>query len=190
MADEQQTEASEAQGEKININRREFLNLAWLASLGILSIDLGVVTYFFALPRFREGEFGGVFTLGTPNDVPEAGSAPQDRPDGKFWLSHTEDGVLALYKVCTHLGCLYGWIDEEGIFRCPCHGSQFQPDGTYIFGPAPRSLDRFVVQLVDKTTGEVVAMTDPESGGPVPLPEDANITIQVDTGTLLRGKPK
>jgi cytochrome b6-f complex iron-sulfur subunit len=179
-----------AEEPKIKINRREFLNLAWLASLGILSIDLGIVTYFFAMPRFREGEFGGTFTVGGAGELPEAGSSPDENPRGKFWLANTAAGVLALYKVCTHLGCLYGWIEEEGIFRCPCHGSQFEQNGDFKLGPAPRNLDRFVVQLVNETTGEVLAETDLETGAPLPVPDDPNIVLRVDTGNLVRGLPK
>ena len=186
----EETPAEETEEPKMKINRREFLNLAWLASLGIISLDLGVVLYFFALPRFREGEFGGTFTVGSAFDLPEVGSSPAENPRGKFWLARTEEGVLALYKVCTHLGCLYSWLDEEGIFRCPCHGSQFAPDGEFRAGPAPRDLDRFAVQLVDTSTGEVVAETDPETGGPVQLEDNPNIVVRVDTGNLLRGKLK
>jgi cytochrome b6-f complex iron-sulfur subunit len=95
---------------------------------------------------------------------------------------------MALYKVCTHLGCLYNWNDQEVKFICPCHGSQFQSDGEYIQGPAPRNLDRFVVQAVDPNTGEVIAETDPETGGPLPLPNE-NVVVSVDTGRKITGQP-
>jgi cytochrome b6-f complex iron-sulfur subunit len=114
-------------------------------------------------------------------------AAPANNAKGKFWLTRTDQGVLALYKVCTHLGCLYAWRDQEGKFICPCHGSQFEPDGTYIRGPAPRSLDRFVVQVVGPD-GQVLAETDPETGGPVPVPDDPNVIVQVDTGRKVTGK--
>ncbi len=171
------------------INRREFLNIAWLASLGILTIDMGVVTYFFALPRFKEGEFGGTFTLGPAVELPPENVDPIGFPKGRFWLARTNQGVLALFMVCTHLGCLYQWQDAQGIFRCPCHGSRFSYDGTYIGGPAPRSLDRFVVQAVDANSGEIVAETDPE-GGPLAVPDSDNIVVRVDTGNKILGKPR
>jgi cytochrome b6-f complex iron-sulfur subunit len=169
------------------VNRREFLNFAWLASLGFLTVNMAGLTYLFAMPRFKEGEFGGVFTVGKAADLPAAGSAPLNYPKVKLWLSNTPDGVMALYKVCTHLGCLYNWLDQEGIFGCPCHGSRFQPDGTYIQGPAPRNLDRFIVQAVDETSGEVLAQTD-EGGGPLAMPDNPNAVIRVDTGQRIRGQ--
>ena len=114
-------------------------------------------------------------------------ASPANYPKLKFWLTHSEQGVQALYKVCTHLGCLYAWRDQEGKFICPCHGSQFQYDGTYIQGPAPRSLDRLVVQVVSPN-GEILAETDPETGGPVPVPDDPDVIVKVDTGRRIFGK--
>jgi cytochrome b6-f complex iron-sulfur subunit len=106
----------------------------------------------------------------------------------KFWLSNTEAGVLALYKVCTHLGCLYNWDDQQFRFLCPCHGSQFDKNGSYLAGPAPRNLDRFAVQAVDASSGEVVA--ESTDGSPLPVPADANVLIQVNTGMKIVGEPR
>ncbi len=182
---------SEEQGEKKTpVTRREFLNLAWLASLGFMTLSLGGVTYLFAMPRFKEGEFGGEFVVGSPSELPETTAGPGNNPRGKFWLSNTEEGVMALYKVCTHLGCLYSWSEQEFRFTCPCHGSQFEKNGNYIQGPAPRNLDQFVVRAVDTATGAVLAETPPE-GGPIPVPaDDTNVQIVVDTGTRIKGQPK
>lgn len=173
--------------EKPKLNRREFLNLAWLASLGFLVVDLAGVSFLFAMPRFKAGEFGGTFTIGNVSELPPKGSAPVNFPKVKLWLSNTDQGVMALYKVCTHLGCLYNWRDSENKFVCPCHGSQFQPNGTYIQGPAPRSLDRFIVQAVDPQSGNILAQTDAE-GDPLPVPDNPDVVIQVDTGNRIRGK--
>jgi cytochrome b6-f complex iron-sulfur subunit len=170
------------------INRREFLNLAWLASLGFLTVNLAGVTYLFSMPRFKEGEFGGIFNAGRVSDLPQPGSAPQNYPKLKLWLSNTEQGVMAIYKVCTHLGCLYNWSDQEDKFICPCHGSQFEADGGFIRGPAPRSLDRFALRIVSQD-GTLLAETG-EDGKPVPLPDDPNATIQVDTGKRINGESR
>jgi cytochrome b6-f complex iron-sulfur subunit len=144
------------------------------------------MTYLFAMPRFKEGEFGGIFTVGKVSDLPAAGSPPVNIPKVKMWASNTEEGFLAIYKVCTHLGCLYNWNDQENKFLCPCHGSQFQANGEYIAGPAPRSLDRFVVQAVDPNTDAV--LSESTDGQPLKLPVNPDALIQVDTGKRVRGK--
>src|SRR4030042_1459308 len=172
---------------KLAVNRREFLNIAWLASLGFFTISLTGVSYLFALPRFREGEFGGVINVGKVSELPETGSSPVNYPEVKLWVSNTEAGVMALYKVCTHLGCLYNWREQEGKFVCPCHGSQFQADGEYIKGPAPRSLDRFVVQAIDPSTQQIIA--ESTAGSPLPLPDNLDAEIRVDTGKRIQGIP-
>jgi len=177
---------TEADLAKKKINRREFLNLAWLASLGFLLVDLGGMSYLFALPRFKEGEFGGVLTIGKVSDLPQVDSAPTNLPKVKLWISNSDKGLMALYKVCTHLGCLYNWNNQEGKFICPCHGSQFQLNGTYIQGPAPRSLDRFLVQVIDPNSGNVLAET--KDGNPVAVPNNPDAIVKVDTGKKFRGQ--
>ncbi len=177
---------TEANTAKKSINRREFLNLAWLASLGFLLVDIGGMSYLFALPRFKEGEFGGVLTIGKVGDLPPVDSAPTNLPKVKLWIANSDKGVMALYKVCTHLGCLYNWNNQEGKFICPCHGSQFQLNGTYIQGPAPRSLDRFLVQVVDPNSGDVLAET--KDGNPVTVPDNPEAIVKVDTGKKFIGQ--
>ena len=171
--------------EKTKVNRREFLNMAWLASLGFLTLSLGGVTYLFSIPRFKEGEFGGLVTLGTVSELPDADDPPENFPKVKFWYSNSEEGITALYTVCTHLGCLYGWREQEDKFVCPCHGSQFEKDGQYIQGPAPRSLDRFATRAVDPDTGDVIA--ESIDGAPLHVSSESDAVIQVDTGIRIKG---
>lgn len=42
--------------------------------------------------------------------------------------------------VCTHLGCVVPWSVAVNKFQCPCHGSQYAPDGHVVRGPAPLPL--------------------------------------------------
>jgi cytochrome b6-f complex iron-sulfur subunit len=128
------------------MTRREFLTYAWGAALGLLTLEIGYVSFVFMYPRFREGEFGGIFRL--DQAVPDPTAPPDPNTIGKFWLVATPDGEpKALYMVCTHLGCLYKWEPANFRFECPCHGSKFSHDGFYIEGPAPRSLDYFDVTI-------------------------------------------
>ncbi len=53
-----------------------------------------------------------------------------------------------LNAICTHLGCVVPWNAGENMFKCPCHGSQYAPNGKVTRGPAPRSLE-LVAATVD-----------------------------------------
>lgn len=48
---------------------------------------------------------------------------------------------VAFSPLCPHLGCRYNWDSGANRFICPCHGSQYNFDGTHLAGPAPRGLD-------------------------------------------------
>ena len=147
------------------MNRREFLTYAWGGALGLVALQSGVGLFMFMMPRFKAGEFGGVFFIGPESALPPTSAPPEAFTDGKFWLVNTEDaGPKALYMVCTHLGCLYKWEQANNRFECPCHGSKFTREGLYIEGPAPRSLDTFLVAVEG---GEVAVDTGKkELGGP------------------------
>lgn len=163
------------------ISRREFLSYAWIGSMALLLAQTGGILVWFGLPRFRAGEFGGVFTL---NTVPTPGNPPIDNPQGKFWLSATDEGgIVALYKVCTHLGCLYKWVEANGRFECPCHGSMYERSGQFIQGPAPRSLDRFALEITT-TSGVIPTNAD---GDPIVIADPTSvIEIRVDTGNRIK----
>lgn len=181
---EAETSGAEAAQVQVSVpSRREFLYYIWGASMVMLLGEAGAGLIWFIFPRFKEGEFGGVFKV-NPGDIPVADTEPYSVPEGRFHVSHTAaDGLVILYGVCTHLGCLPKWTPTNHRFECPCHGSKFQLDGTYIEGPAPRSLDRFKTKITF-ADGEVVE-TD-GTGDPIPLQERAIASIEVDTGSRIK----
>ena len=60
----------------------------------------------------------------------------------KISVMKGDNGLYALVRNCTHMGCIPYLSDEEQIFRCPCHGSAFTLEGDVIKGPAPEPLYR------------------------------------------------
>jgi cytochrome b6-f complex iron-sulfur subunit len=165
------------------VTRREFLNYVWGAAMALMLAETVGVTVLFALPRFREGQFGGKIKVNA-TDFPQPNATPVPNNLGKFWMVNTDQGIMAHYKVCTHLGCLYGWDDLAQRFACPCHGSQFRYDGEYLAGPAPRGLDQFAFEVYD-ANDQLIA--DSPEGQPVPLPPNA-ASVRVNTGKKINGK--
>jgi len=188
------------------LTRREFLYYLWGASMALFMAETGGALVWFALPRFREGEFGGVFSVPVA-EVPAPDSGPKEFAEGRFWLVNigsqtTADarqpqdyplraGVRAIYKVCTHLGCLYRWVPVNDRFECPCHGSKFLKTGTRIDGPARRNLDTFIIEAVN-AAGQVIARSEPslgsQEGSPVPLGPEV-VALRIDTGRRIQGAP-
>ncbi|CAK0861581.1 unnamed protein product [Prorocentrum cordatum] len=80
-----------------------------------------------------------------------------------YWLLPGKSGGIrnfALRAECTHLGCIAPWNEVQQKFVCPCHGSQYDPDGTVLRGPAPHSLALAHVEVVDKGNVRLSAWTE------------------------------
>jgi cytochrome b6-f complex iron-sulfur subunit len=191
---------------RTGMSRREFLYYVWGASMALVTLQGTGLLVWFLIPRFREGEFGGAFILDVAQ-LPEVNAEPTNFADGRFWLVNldasnpnelmyqAEDepepirGVAAIYKVCTHLGCIYSWTPANSRFECPCHGSKYRLDGRRVESPAPRTLDRFQMAALadDRTT--VLAESSVSADDfylPMELPPDTAF-LRVDTGARKMG---
>jgi glycine/D-amino acid oxidase-like deaminating enzyme/nitrite reductase/ring-hydroxylating ferredoxin subunit len=114
-----------------------------------------------ALKEFASGVVGAAKNLAEhgmrgsaePDDKPEPGEvtsadalAPGEggivrEGTARIAVYRTPDGLLIRRSaVCTHLGCVVHWNPFEQCWDCPCHGSQFAPDGAVLNGPALRPL--------------------------------------------------
>jgi cytochrome b6-f complex iron-sulfur subunit len=72
----------------------------------------------------------------------------------RVWIVRNETGFYALWARCTHLGCTPNWFGDQSRFKCPCHGSNFNPEGDVIAGPAPKPLLRAKIDLA--ATGDLI----------------------------------
>lgn len=120
----------------------------------VLAGQAGLALVSFFKPFIEPGSFGGQVNAGRIEEF-SVGSITHIH-QGRFYLSRLDEGVLAMWQRCTHLGCSVPWAEGENQFHCPCHGSLFDLKGEVQGGPAPRPLDIFPVTI---TNGEVFVDT-------------------------------
>jgi Rieske Fe-S protein len=52
----------------------------------------------------------------------------------------------AMSNVCPHKHC-HVEVKSPTVIKCPCHGSTYRIDGTYVSGPAKKSLKKFRITI-------------------------------------------
>eukprot|EP00931_Biecheleriopsis_adriatica_P069635 TRINITY_DN43462_c0_g1_i1.p2 TRINITY_DN43462_c0_g1~~TRINITY_DN43462_c0_g1_i1.p2 ORF type:complete len:220 (+),score=40.11 TRINITY_DN43462_c0_g1_i1:37-696(+) len=85
------------------------------------------------------------------------------RGEPYFLMPGKDGGALrnfAFRAECTHLGCLVNWSRVQNKFVCPCHGSEYDDQGSVIKGPAPKNLSLAHVELTESNKVRLVAWTE------------------------------
>ena len=96
-----------------------------------------------SFPRRKFLQLSAKLALGLAVEFPANGKLI--RLDIPAIIYKTKDGFQAYSLVCTHLGCT---VEEDGEnFSCPCHGSQFNQDGSVLKGPATKPLSGLKVEI-------------------------------------------
>jgi cytochrome b6-f complex iron-sulfur subunit len=172
------------------LSRRDFQRRSLLSSIMLFGAEFGLGTIGFLWPNLKGG-FGSKINAGQLADIKDQiktdnyvyvgagrtylvgwegtpGTGQADYPAEGV----TAEGVMALYQRCVHLGCRVPFCNSSKWFECPCHGSKYNNAGEYKLGPAPRGLDRFVMEIVD---GSVIVDTSTIKLGP---PRGTNTTNQ------------
>lgn len=127
--------------------RRDFLGIAalWSAGLTLLFAAIGSAR----LPRAAVVPSPSrKFRVTLPEAL--APGQPYLPPGRAVAMLRDAEGVYAISRVCTHLGCIVK--TERDGFSCPCHGSRFGADGAVVRGPAPKALPWLDVSRVGEGT--------------------------------------
>ncbi|HEX2040239.1 MAG TPA: Rieske 2Fe-2S domain-containing protein [Acidimicrobiales bacterium] len=184
--------------EALGVTRRQFFNRSIVAMFGLGLGGFGAATLGFLWPSLSGG-FGSKIRVGKLDDILGQIAATREPvyvAEARSWiapypqealdkardiytggvLDGMEQGVVALYQKCVHLGCRVPWCTSSQWFECPCHGSQYNRVGERKAGPAPRGLDRFGVSV---DGGVVVVDTAQVIQGP---PIGTNTTGQEQEG--------
>ncbi len=177
-----------ASGEAKGISRREFLYYMWGASMALLGTEAVGAGLWFGLPHIRADE-SSIYKI-DPKTIVWVDSDPIGVPAGKFWLSRTSKGLLALSMFCTRSFSpeLFKWVAANRRFECPVCGSKFLVDGTKIPGEglAPRDLDRFEI-MVSAPSG---SRRTPKDGQPIDIHDATQIVVNTNRKILgMAAKP-
>ncbi len=112
--------------------------------LGFLGVNFVMFLRFFLPRALYEPKTN--FPIGYPSDF-GFGVDTKFQNQYRIWVVRNTEGIFVISAVCTHLGCTPDWKASENKFKCPCHGSGYDPEGINFEGPAPRPMDRAHVEL-------------------------------------------
>jgi nitrite reductase/ring-hydroxylating ferredoxin subunit len=76
------------------------------------------------------GANGRWYPVASLADLPEGTIQPFTAGAVQGFLIHRDGRLWALSRICTHMGCTLRVKREEGVFACPCHGAEFDFQGT------------------------------------------------------------
>ncbi len=187
------------------MTRRQFFNRAIIGLFGgvfLGSLGLGILAFLW--PKLKGG-FGSKIVAGSVADLrnqiinSDGTLSPLSFPSAQSWLVPIDDAsipgssfeglsvaagggagepsLMALWQRCVHLGCRVPSCESSQGFECPCHGSKYNFHGEYQDGPAPRNMDRFVLEI-DDATGDLVI----DTGQVIQTPRSKVITIPYPQG--------
>jgi cytochrome b6-f complex iron-sulfur subunit len=177
------------------ITRRRLLRVSLGLGIGVWLLENASATLGFLWPNLAGG-FGGKVKIGSFQDVKTQNSSlpisdgfPAYYADARSYVvlidtarqqfvpgsDPTGDGhpvnVRALYQRCPHLGCKPNPCLRNFWLECPCHGSRYDRLGIKAagaqYGPAPRSMDRFGVDVDGE--GVLTIDTGKKTLGPLPV---------------------
>jgi menaquinol-cytochrome c reductase iron-sulfur subunit len=162
----QHTPTSQSEGP--TANRRSFGTVVAALATGAVAmltpLGVGLASFFSPLRRKASASTVRVALLEQiPDDgVPRSFAVIADRVDA--WNRYPAQRIGAVYLVrkpgektptaftakCPHAGCFIGYTPGEDAFKCPCHTSSFNLDGTRVRGDAevsPRDMDPLKVDV-------------------------------------------
>ncbi len=174
--------------EALGVSRRQFFNRATISLMAAGLGTFGAASFVAFLWPTKTGGFGGKVPVGRIDDIRSGirtGNGFFYAPEARAWITEypsdaipkaeeayatsllpgIQQGFIAQYQKCPHLGCRVPQCVSSQWFECGCHGSQYNRVGEKKGGPAPRGMDHFPLEF--SAAGEVT----------------------VDTGTIVQGSP-
>ncbi|MBC8215689.1 MAG: Rieske (2Fe-2S) protein [Candidatus Marinimicrobia bacterium] len=130
---------------KVKLNRREFFKKT--GYLGIIALGIGAFLkniFLYISPEQKEKTYHK-YLVGKKNQI-LPGKAKEITIQGKPVFVVNQGTEFKVFSgVCTHLGCIIKWEENNDGFYCPCHQGFFDKSGRVVSGPPPTPLTEFPV---------------------------------------------
>lgn len=111
----------------------------------------GTVTLGYPLVRLLAppGEAGALESFRLPRPEIPAGGAKSVVINNVpvIVIERGKGDFVAFSRICTHLGCLVDFDEEDRSLFCPCHAGRFDLNGNVVAGPPPAPLKALPVRL-------------------------------------------
>jgi cytochrome b6-f complex iron-sulfur subunit len=135
------TASAEAKQGITNPSRRETLNYLFGASIALALAGSCGGMLWFTQRQLDYGAESGRYLVNLET-LPVDDGRPVRMDEAHVWLAIVEGGLVAFTALCPKETCRVRWSVYNWRFECPCCGSKYQLDGTYIEGPSRRGMDR------------------------------------------------
>jgi cytochrome b6-f complex iron-sulfur subunit len=90
----------------------------------------------------------GFIPAGTIKELDENGSIlNSELPVLIIRNPENKQEIFAVDPTCPHSDCIVEWEPSQKEFGCPCHTSQFMPDGEFIRGRADQGLTPYIAKI-------------------------------------------
>ncbi len=134
----------------IIMSRRDFLKKVIKFSLSLIVIAFFPLYFYLRPTRFKPKKME-FFYVTAENNLPKIGvkkfNISINDKTMRIYIVKDDKKWIALWPVCTHLGCLVNWNGNVNEFRCPCHGGRYKMDGTVLAGPPRAPLTRLPMEI-------------------------------------------
>ncbi|MCK5110825.1 MAG: Rieske 2Fe-2S domain-containing protein [Arcobacteraceae bacterium] len=97
-------------------------------SAGFTTIDLSAIDLKPGKPQTFKWRGNPIFVLEKTADM--------EQFDGDLVIGDKRYTIAV--GLCTHLGCIPAW--KKDVWKCACHGGEFNANGQQTFGPPPKPL--------------------------------------------------
>lgn len=144
------------------MNRREFLGWVGVGTVAS-SLPVAIATCFpdsYNSANAETPETNPSFTIAQASSFQSVGTVADLDKDGQILNKKSPVGpvlvirnpkdsksLIAVNPTCTHNECTVKWKANEKLFDCPCHDSEFAPDGKVLKGPAKKPLATYQAKI-------------------------------------------